>query len=71
MEFTVTKGCSISKAEFIKKKSYLTNVCTLNNFGVFGLMYVMEKVINLNIAIKVVLRRAYTVLYSRKFNVVI
>lgn len=36
MEFFVCKGCWLSKAEFFKKNSYLLNVYTLDNFGVFG-----------------------------------
>ena len=33
MGFITSTGCWISKAEFFKKKIYLANVCTLDNFG--------------------------------------
>jgi len=62
MEFIVSKGCWISKAEFIKKILISPMSALWTTLESLDLMYVMEKIVNLNIAIKVVLRRAYTVL---------
>lgn len=48
------------KPNSLKKKIYLALMSAL--WTTLHLMYAMEKILNLNLAIKVVLRRAYTVL---------
>ena len=63
MDFIVSTVYWRSKAEFFKKKIVISPMSALwTTLESLDLMYVMEKIINLNIAIKVVLRRAYTVL---------
>ena len=60
MGFIISTDCWISKAEFFKKKKFISPMSAL--WTTLDLMYAMEKIINLNLAIKVVLRRAYRVL---------